>query len=61
VDAVEKVAEGVEKLAEDILDDLPAGNLKNFVSGIENMAEKTGDGAECIGDFIDKVRPLDSK
>lgn len=55
VDTVEKVAEKVEQVAEGVLQNLPAGNLKNVVSVIENVAEKTGDGAELIGDLIDKV------
>lgn len=54
-DVVEKVAEQVEKVAEDILDDLPAGNLKDVVSVIEHAAERTGDGAEAVGDLIDRV------
>lgn len=61
VDVVEQVAEQVEKVAEDILDDLPAGNLKDVVSVIENVAERTGDGAEVLGDLIDKVQEVEEK
>ena len=55
MDAVEKVAEQVEKVAEDIAEGLPAGKLKNAVTFIENVADQIDDTAEVVGDAIDKV------
>lgn len=55
MEAVEKVAENVDKIAEDIADDLPQGKLRDLVESIENIAEKTAKTADCLDNVIDKV------
>ena len=54
-DIVEKVAEQVEKVADDIGNHLPKGRLKDALEFVEDMAEDTADGAHVAGEFIDKV------
>ncbi|KAK4391120.1 hypothetical protein Sango_2175300 [Sesamum angolense] len=61
VNAVEKVAEQVDKVTEDITDDLPEGKLKQLLDFVEDMAEKTADTADSIGDIIDKVQEAGEK
>jgi hypothetical protein len=52
------VAEQVDKVAEDIADDLPAGGkLKEAVTFIENLAERTAKDAQLVDDTIEKVLP----
>lgn len=56
VEAVEKAAEEVEKVAEDIADDLPeGGKLRKAVDFVEKLAERTANDAGVVDDFIDKV------
>ena len=54
-DIVEKVAEQVEKVADDIGNHLPKGGLKDALEFVEDIAEDTADGAHSAGEFIDKV------
>jgi hypothetical protein len=52
------VAEQVDKVAEDIADDLPAGGkLKEAVTFIENLAERAAKDAQLVDDTIEKVLP----
>lgn len=53
---MEKAAEEVEKVAEDIADDLPeGGKLRQAVDFVEKLAERTANDAGVVDDFIDKV------
>lgn len=53
---MEKAAEEVEKVAEDIADDLPeGGKLRKAVDFVEKLAERTANDAGVVDDFIDKV------
>lgn len=48
----------MDKVAEDIADDLPAGGkLKEAVTFIENIAERTAKDAQLVDDTIEKVLP----
>ncbi|KAI4337657.1 hypothetical protein L6164_016043 [Bauhinia variegata] len=55
VDIVEGVAEKVDKVAEGISDNLPAGKLRDIADFIENVAEKVDKGAEMVEDALEKV------
>ncbi|KAL0438057.1 UNVERIFIED_CONTAM: hypothetical protein Slati_2288700 [Sesamum latifolium] len=61
VNAVEKVAEQVDKVTEDITDDLPEGKLKELLDFVEDMAEKTAETADSLGDIIDRVQEAGEK
>ncbi|KAL0438171.1 UNVERIFIED_CONTAM: hypothetical protein Slati_2300100, partial [Sesamum latifolium] len=62
VEAVEKVAGEVEKVAEDIADDLPeGGKLRNAVDFVEKVAERAARDAGAVDDFIDKVQEEQEK
>ncbi|KAI3464599.1 hypothetical protein Pfo_021262 [Paulownia fortunei] len=62
VEAVEKVAGEVEKVAEDIADDLPEGSkLRKAVDFVERLAERAAKDAGAVDDFIDKVQEEEEK
>ncbi|KAL0314392.1 UNVERIFIED_CONTAM: hypothetical protein Sangu_2283600 [Sesamum angustifolium] len=62
VEAVEKVAGEVEKVAEDIADDLPeGGKLRKAVDFVEKVAERAARDAGAVDDFIDKVQEEQEK
>lgn len=55
-EAVEKVAVGVEKVAEDIAENLPeGGRFKVAVTSVENAAKEVIKVADLVEDFIHKV------
>lgn len=56
VEAVEEVAEKVDKFAEHIADDLPEGKLKNALERIEHVAERVAKDADQLDHAIDKVK-----
>ncbi|KAL0314283.1 UNVERIFIED_CONTAM: hypothetical protein Sangu_2272700 [Sesamum angustifolium] len=51
----------VDKIAEDISDDLPQGKLKDLVDFVENMAGKTAKTADSLDNIIDKVQEAEDK
>lgn len=56
VKVVEQAAEVVEKVAEEISGDLPAGGkFKKVVDIVENVAEQTAEDAHIVENAIDKV------
>ncbi|GAA0142664.1 hypothetical protein LIER_03509 [Lithospermum erythrorhizon] len=61
VETVEKVAGGVEKAAEHLLDELPDGQLKKVVSIVEHIAEKAAKDADSFDDVIDMVQEESEK
>ncbi|XP_031123815.1 uncharacterized protein LOC116026625 [Ipomoea triloba] len=61
VERIERAAEVVDKVAENVADDLPAGKFRATVRSIENVAEKVDKSAEALGDFIDKVQEANDK
>lgn len=56
MEAVEEAAERVEKIAEDIMDDLPDGKLKAALGLFEHVAEVIAKDAKQLDNVIDKVR-----
>ncbi|CAH9105136.1 unnamed protein product [Cuscuta epithymum] len=61
VHGLEKVAEVVDKVAEEIGGTLPDGSLKEAVAMVERAAEKADKSAENLGELIDKVEELGEK
>ncbi|GAA0158078.1 hypothetical protein LIER_15195 [Lithospermum erythrorhizon] len=61
VETVEKVAGGVEKAAEHLLDELPDGQLKKVVSIVEHIAERAAKDADSLDDVIDMVQEESEK
>lgn len=56
---VERVAEGVDKVAEDVAEMLPeGGKLRGAVEFVEHVAELTAKDAHLVEGFIDKVLKL---
>lgn len=55
-DVVEAVADKVDKVVEEIGDQLPEGSeIKKTLNFIEHVAERVEKDAQTAGDFIDKV------
>lgn len=55
-DAVGKVADEVDKVAEEFAEKLPEGGmLKGIVKSIEHLAEETENDAQLVEDLMDKV------
>lgn len=53
---MEKVAEEVEKVADEVSDALPeGGKLKGFVTTVENVARETAKDAHLVEEVIGKV------
>ncbi|CAH9078424.1 unnamed protein product [Cuscuta europaea] len=61
VHSLEKAAEVVDKVAEDIGENLPAGKLKDVVALVEHAAEKVDKEAEKLEELIDKVEEFEEK
>ncbi|KAK8484563.1 hypothetical protein V6N11_028880 [Hibiscus sabdariffa] len=55
MDIAEKVAEQMEKVADDIGNHLPDGRLKDALQIVEDMAQNTAEGAHVTGELISKV------
>lgn len=55
MEAVEDVAEKVEKITEDVIDDLPEGKFKTALGRIEHVAEEVAKDAKQFDNVIDKV------
>ncbi|XP_076888725.1 uncharacterized protein LOC143539244 [Bidens hawaiensis] len=61
-EVVEAVADKVDKVVEELEDELPEGSeLKKTLDFIENVAEKVEKDAQTAGDFIDKVQDMEDK
>lgn len=59
LNAVESVAEAVDKVAEDVERSLPENsNLMEVVKKIEKFAEGVDNGAEVLESFVEKVWKL---
>lgn len=59
---VEAVADKVDKVVEEIEDDLPEGSqIKKTLDYIESVAERVEKDAHTAGDFIDKVQEMQDK
>lgn len=55
MEAVEDVAEKVDKFTENVMEDLPEGKFKTALGRIEHVAEKVAKDAKQIDNAIDKV------
>ena len=55
---VEKTAEAVEKVANQIIDQLPESQkLRNVVISIEKVGEAVDKDAHLVGNFVERVWP----
>ncbi|KAM0036000.1 hypothetical protein Hdeb2414_s0015g00453131 [Helianthus debilis subsp. tardiflorus] len=61
-EVVEAVADKVDKVVEELGDELPEGSeIKKTLDFIENIAERVERDAQNAGDFIDKVQEMEDK
>ncbi|KAI7736884.1 hypothetical protein M8C21_033385 [Ambrosia artemisiifolia] len=61
-EVVEAVADKVDKVVEELGDELPEGSeIKKTLDFIENIAEKVEKDAATAGDFIDKVQEMEDR
>ncbi|MFS7913071.1 hypothetical protein Hanom_Chr02g00137381 [Helianthus anomalus] len=61
-EVVEAVADKVDKVVEELGDELPEGSeIKKTLDFIENIAERVERDAQTAGDFIDKVQEMEDK
>lgn len=58
VDVVEKVAEEVVEVTDDLGDKFPEGKLKGAIKLVENLARVIDKDARLVGDLIHKVHFL---
>ncbi|XP_059281613.1 uncharacterized protein LOC132035373 [Lycium ferocissimum] len=56
VENVEELAGKADKLAENMGNDLPAGQLKNALKAVENFSEEAAQVARATDDLIDKMQ-----
>ncbi|XP_048227122.1 uncharacterized protein LOC8281708 [Ricinus communis] len=58
-DTVEKVAQGVERVAEEVSDLLPeGGKLRKAVTVVENVSKETVKDAHLAGEVLEKVEEV---
>lgn len=58
-ETVERVADKVDKVVEDLADSLPDGKLKQAARYIENIAEKAERDAHLVDQAIEKLEEIE--